>query len=230
MSEFVFRDARRELASVTGGLEKRLLLWLAARMPAWVNSDHLTLLGVLAMVAAGGGYALCRRDPLWLHAVNVLLAANWFGDSLDGTLARFRNCPRPRYGFYVDHMADAVGVLFLLGGLAVSGFMSAGVAVAMLLAYYLFSINIYLATHTLGVFKISYGRVGGTELRILLVLGNVLLLVRPAFSWAGHTVRLYDVCGSVVVFAMSAALAASVFRNTRELFRLESPGPRSENG
>jgi archaetidylinositol phosphate synthase len=221
MSEFVFRETRRELASVTANQEKKILLWLAARMPARVSSDHLTLLGLLAMVLAGGAYALSRRDPAWLHAVNVLLFVNWFGDSLDGTLARFRNRARPRYGFYIDHLVDAVGVLFLLGGLARSGFMSPPVAVALLLAYYLLSINIYLATHTLGVFRIAYGRVGGTELRILLAGGNLALLAMPRLSWAGTSVLLYDVCGVAMTLAITATLAVSVARNTRELLRLE---------
>ena len=221
MSDFVFRDARRELPSITGDLEKRILLWLAARMPARVSSDHLTLLGLLAMVLAGGAYALSRHDPAWLHAVNTLLALNWFGDSLDGTLARFRNRARPRYGFYVDHLADAVGVLFLLAGLAWSGFMSPPVAVALLVAYYLLSINIYLATHTLGVFRIAYGRVGGTELRILLAGGNLALLAVPRLSWAGASVLLYDIGGVAMTLAITVTLAVSVVRNTRELLRLE---------
>ena len=221
MSETVFRDARREMTSLTARVEKRALLWLAARMPAGVNPDHLTLLGLLAMVAAGGAYALSARQPGWLHAVNLLLALNWFGDSLDGTLARYRNRSRPRYGFYVDHMVDTFGVLALLGGLALSGYMSAPVAVAILIAYYLLSINIYLATYTLGVFKIAYGRLGGTELRMLLALGNLALLFAPSITVFGRSVRLYDVCGIGTAAALLVTLAVSCLRNTRELFRLE---------
>jgi phosphatidylglycerophosphate synthase len=231
MSEFVFRDARRELPSLTGRLEKRVLIWLAGRMPAGVNSDHLTLLGLTAMLAAGAAYALSGRDPRWLHAVNLLLAVNWFGDSLDGTLARCRNRLRPRYGFYVDHLSDAVGVLFLLGGLALSGFMSPAFAAAVLLAYYLLSIHIYLATHTLGVFRIAYGRLGGTELRILLAVGNLLLLVIPRVGWAGRSVLLFDVLGTGLAVAMTVTCAVSAYRTGRELFRLEriptsKPDPR----
>jgi archaetidylinositol phosphate synthase len=221
MSETVFRDARRELTSLTAVVEKRVLLWLAARMPARVNSDHLTLLGLLAMVAAGGAYALAADQPAWLHVVNALLLVNWFGDSLDGTLARHRNRSRPRYGFYVDHMVDTLGVLALMAGLAVSGYMSVGVAVAIVIAYYLLSINIYLATYTLGVFKIAYGRFGGTELRILMALGNLALLASPTVTVMGRPVLLYDLCGIGAAGAMLAALAVSCLRNTRELFRLE---------
>ena len=132
-----FREATRELKSLTGSLEKKVLLWLAARLPPWVNSDHLTLLGFLAMVAAGACYALTRRDPRWLHAVNLLLVVNWFGDSLDGTLARHRNRLRPRYGFYVDHIVDMYGFFALLGGLALSPYMSRWVALGLLVVYYI---------------------------------------------------------------------------------------------
>jgi len=221
MSEAVFCDARRELTSLTAHVEKRALLWLAARMPAWVSPDHLTALGLLAMVAAGGAYTLSASQPAWLHAVNLLLVVNWFGDSLDGTLARHRNRSRPRYGFYVDHMVDTVGVLALVGGLALSAYMSPLVAVAILIAYYLLSINIYLATYTLGVFKIAYGRLGGTELRMLLALGNLVLLFAPSVTAFGRSVRLYDICGLAAAAAMLATLAVSCLRNTRELFRLE---------
>jgi archaetidylinositol phosphate synthase len=221
MSETGFRDARRELTSLTARAEKRLLVWLAARMPAWVSSDHLTGLGLVAMVAAGAAYALSAGNPAWLHAVNVLLALNWFGDSLDGTVARYRNRSRPRYGFYVDHMVDTLGVLALLGGLALSGHMGVGVAVALLIAYYLLSINIYLATYTLGVFQIAYGRLGGTELRLLMMAGNLALLAVPTVSLWGQAVRLYDLAGAAATAAMLVTLAVSCLRNTRELFRLE---------
>ena len=214
-----FKDARRELRGLTTKLEKRVLLWLAARMPDWVNSDHLTVLGLLAMIAAGGAYWLGGHDVRWLHAVNALLAVNWFGDSLDGTLARFRDRCRPRYGFYVDHMVDMLGALFLLGGLALSGYMSAPVAVAVLLGYYLLSINVYLATYTLGVFQISFAGLGGTELRLMLVAGNVLLITAPQFRLAGY--QVFDVAGALAAAGMVAALLIATARNTRQLYRLE---------
>ena len=216
-----FQDARRDLRGLTTKLEKRVLLWLAARMPACVNSDHLTGLGLLAMLGAGAAYWMGGHDVRWLHAVNALLAVNWFGDSLDGTLARFRRRCRPRYGFYVDHMVDMFGALFLLGGLALSGFMSAPVAVALLLAYYLLSINVYLATYTLGVFKISFGGLGGTELRLLMMAGNVLLMQVPHLSIAGRNILLYDFAGALATVAMATTLVLATLRNTRTLYELE---------
>ena len=119
-----FRDAARAQLSFLAPLEKRVLIWIARRLPAWVNSDHLTALGFLALAAAGVAYALAPNDSGWLHVVNLCLLLNWFGDSTDGTLARVRNHLRPRYGFYVDHAVDAVGTLLLLGGMGLSGYMS----------------------------------------------------------------------------------------------------------
>jgi phosphatidylglycerophosphate synthase len=219
MATTEFKDARRDLRALTTKLEKRALLWLAARMPAWVNSDHLTALGLLAMLAAGGAYWLGGHDVRWLYAVNGLLVVNWFGDSLDGTLARFRDRCRPRYGFYVDHMVDMFGAFFLLGGLALSGYMSAPVAAAFLLAYYLLSIHVYLATYTLGVFQISFAGLGGTELRLMLIAGNALLIQAPHFRLAGH--QVFDVAGALAAAAMTVTLMVATVRSTRALYRLE---------
>jgi phosphatidylglycerophosphate synthase len=216
-----FVEARRELRGLTAAVEKRTLLWLAARMPVWLTPDHLTALGLLAMCLGGVFYALSGRDPRLLHLVNLCLALNWFGDSLDGTLARHRQRLRPRYGFYVDHIVDALGALFLVVGLGCSGYMSPAVAACLLIVYYLFSINLYLATYALGVFKMSYGIFGGTELRILLALGNLWLLAAPRVNVVGAALRLYDVLGVFAIGVLAAVLLASVVENTRELFDRE---------
>jgi len=225
-----FREATRELKSLTGSLERRVLYWLAARLPPGVNSDHLTALGLLAMVAAGGCYALTRYDARWLHLVNVLLVVNWFGDSLDGTLARHRNRLRPRYGFYVDHIVDMYGFLALLAGLAVSPYMSRWVALGLLVVYYMLSIHIYLSTYTEGIFKIAYGKVGGTELRLILIVGNLVLLVHPYVTIAGASYALYDVAGVLAMAGMAVTLVSSTVGSTGRLYdleRLDGPaGPR----
>jgi len=216
-----FQEARRELRSLTAGFEKRVLLWLAARMPGWVGPDHLTGLGLLGMVLAGVAYGVSAERPAALHVVNLGLAMNWLGDSLDGTLARFRDRCRPRYGFYVDHLVDAFGALFLLGGLALSGYMSERIALALLVAYFLVSINIYLATYTLGVFKISFGPFGGTEMRLLLAVGNLALLAWPRLTVMGRQLLLYDVLGALAIAALAVVLIVSSARNTRALYQLE---------
>src|SRR6266516_6932776 len=163
-----FKSAVRQQESLLAPLEKKTLLWLARRMPAWVNSDQLTVLGFLGMILAGVCYFLAKWNALALIAAVVCLAVNWFGDSLDGTLARVRDKQRPRYGFYVDHIVDSFGAIFLIGGLGLSGYMSPLVALGLLTAYLMLCVETFLATHALGTFTMSYFKVGPTELRILL--------------------------------------------------------------
>lgn len=216
-----FREAKRIQQSFLAAAEKQTLVWLAARTPDWINSDHLTVLGLAAMAGAGAGYWWSSRNRAGLLAVILCLALNWLGDSLDGTLARFRNCPRPRYGFYVDHIVDAFGALFLLGGLALSGYMSPWLALGLLVAYLMLSIEIYLASYTLGDFKISYFKMGPTELRLLLSIGNLALLWKPMVHLSGRAYRLFDVGATIGVSGMMLILLVSVVKNTARLYRRE---------
>jgi phosphatidylglycerophosphate synthase len=219
-----FRDAVRKQESWLAPMERRCLLWLAARMPARVGPDHLTLLGFAALLLAGVSYGAARWWPPALLLVNVWLAVNWFGDSLDGTLARFRNRQRPRYGFYVDHMVDSLGALSLIGGLAFSGEMSERVAVALLVSFLLLSINSYLATYTLGTFRLSFFKFSPTEIRLLLAIGNAVALVQPVvsgFGVFGEPVRFFDLGGAVAVAGMMVVLVVSVIQNTLALYRAE---------
>jgi phosphatidylglycerophosphate synthase len=151
----------------------------------------------------------------------LFLAVNWFGDSLDGTLARYRNRLRPRYGFYVDHIVDAFGILFLVAGFGLSGYMSLSVAMAFLIAYYLLNIEIYLATYTVGVFKLSYGVWGPTELRVLLAIGNVAMMYRPHVTIIGHRFLLADVGAAVAIPVIIVVAIAGAVRNTARLYEEE---------
>jgi phosphatidylglycerophosphate synthase len=154
-----------------------------------------------------------------LLLVIVCLAANWAGDSLDGTLARVRNKQRPRYGFYLDHIVDCLGALFLLGGLALSSFMSHGIALGLLIVYLLLSCEVYLATYTLGKFQISFWKFSPTELRILLAAGNIALFLNPHAGMGGYS--LFDIGGAVGIVGMAVVLAVSVIRHTRALYLAE---------
>src|SRR6266849_85335 len=136
-----FRDAQREQTSILAPLERAALRGLGRRMPSWVNSDHLSILGLVGMIGAGAFYAASKHNPLLLHLVNLFIFLNWFGDSLDGTLARYRNRQRPRYGFYVDHIIDTFGALFLLFGMACSGQMSAGASEVVWLVFFMLARN-----------------------------------------------------------------------------------------
>ena len=219
-----FKTAERVHGALTARVEKRALVWVAERMPGWVNSDHLTALGAVAQFLAGVTYALTRFSPRWLIATNGLIVLNWFGDSLDGTLARVRNRQRPRYGFYVDHVTDTFGAAFLMGGLAFSGYLHWGVAVAMLVAFLMLSVEVYLTTYTLGQFKLSYGKFGPTEIRIALCVGNIALMYRPWVHFFGHQVRLFDVGGVVAAVAMLGIMVVSTIQHTRRLYREERLG------
>ena len=217
-----FVNAPRVHSAVTAGLEKRVLVWMAERTPAWVGPDHLTVLGFAAQVLAGVAYAAAARDARALWLVNLFLVLNWLGDSLDGTLARVRNQQRPRYGFYVDHMVDAVGALALMGGLACSGYLHAWVAAGMLAGYYVLAIESYLATYTLGRFHVSHGLFGPTEIRILLAVGNAVLVWNPYANLGGRRFLLFDVGGVVAIVGMAAMAAAIAFRHTAALYREET--------
>jgi phosphatidylglycerophosphate synthase len=213
-----FKSAAREQESLLTPLEKKALLWLAHRMPVWVSPDHLTVLGLLGMTLAGVCYYLARWSPFALLGSILFLFINWFGDSLDGTLARVRQRQRPRYGFYVDHIVDTIGALFLIGGLGLSGFMTGVVALALLIAYFMLSIEIYLATYTIGVFKLSYGIWGPTELRIMLSIGTLALLAKPIVRIWGSPYFLCDIGAVVAIAAMGVILLTSVVRNTLRLY------------
>ena len=225
-----FREATRVLVSVLAPAERRTLRFLAARMPAWINSDHLTSLAFVAMFGAGLSYWLSSVTPIGLPLAALCLAINWFGDSLDGTLARFRNHQRPRYGYYVDHIVDTFGALFVIGGLALSGYMSTPVAAVLLIAYFMMSIEVFLAAHVLGEFKITYFHVGPTELRILLSIGSLWLLVRPDVTLFGHSFRLFDVGAVVGSVGLLVTLIVTAVRHTRALYLAEPIPGRGDAG
>ena len=212
------RKTTRVHEAVTAGVEKRLLIWIAERLPAAVNSDHLTFLGAAAMLGAGacfwiGGAALGFVIPL--------LAANWFGDSLDGTLARVRNRQRPRYGHYVDHVLDAIGFAMIFGGLVLGRHMSAAVGLALVGSYYLLMVEISLATVARSVFRISFFKVGPTELRILLAVGTLQLMRSDVLSIFGHRWLLFDVGGAVGIAGFLLTFAVAAVRNGVALYREE---------
>jgi phosphatidylglycerophosphate synthase len=216
-----FQEADRAQVSLLAPLEKRCLIWLAHRTPSFINPDHLTALGLLALVGAGAAYWYSRWNRAGLIIVIGCLVLNWLGDSLDGTLARVRNRQRPKYGFYVDHAVDMLGTFFLLFGLGQSGYMSERIATGILIVYFMLTIEVYLATYTLGTFHLSFWKFSPTELRVLLIIGNIALLYKPVVSLAGGTYRLFDVGGLAGIAGMSLMLATAIIRHTLGLYRAE---------
>ncbi len=207
-------------------VERRTLLWLAHRLPAHIHSDHLTALAVVGTAVASMSFALARWFPVALVGVVAGLALNWFGDSLDGTLARVRRQERPRYGYYVDHVLDVVGAAMLMGGLACSGSMRPLVALAVLVAYLLVSAEVVLSTAVGGVFRMSFVRVGPPELRVLIAAGAVSLLRWPTVALPGlGAVHVFDVAGVVATAGLLLALATSAVLMGRQLYLAEPRRP-----
>ena len=218
---YTFVSAERIQRSFVAVAEKRSLIWLAHRVPSCLNSDHLTLLGFISQCMVGVCYAFARRNPDMLLVGIVCLALNWLGDSLDGTLARVRNHQRPRYGFYVDHITDTTAAAFLMGGLALSGYVHPIVSLSMLIAFLMLSIEAYLASYTLGEFRLSYWKFGPTEIRILLAIGNIALLRHSTIMIFGRRFLLFDVGGAVATAGMMFFLFLSAAHHTRQLYSLE---------
>jgi phosphatidylglycerophosphate synthase len=207
--------------SILSSAEKKTLIWMAERLPAWVNSDHLTALGFLSLAAVGLSYWYSRHAKIGLALAIFFFVLNWFGDSLDGTLARVRNRQRPCYGFYLDHVLDAFGSVFVFAGLALSGYMSERIAVGLLVVYLLLSIEVYLTTHTIGKFHLSFAAFSPTELRLLLIAGNIALLYKPLVLLAGKQYLLFDVGGAIGIAGLATAVIWSAVKHGMFLYRAE---------
>jgi phosphatidylglycerophosphate synthase len=208
----------RDHRSLFAASEKKLLIWMARRLPAAVHSDHLSALGLASMVAVGVGFASMRLSPCGALIVVLGLVANWFGDSLDGTVARVRGQERPRYGFYVDHVIDLAGSAALFAGLACSGLMAPVVAMAVLAGYLVVCAESFLATHVTGVFRMASYGFGPTELRIVLAVGALYATQRSSVSLPllGDQ-QLFDVGGGVAVAGFLVAFLDSALRQTQRL-------------
>lgn len=207
-----------------GPIERPALAWMAAHMPGWMTPDILTGTGIVGAIVIFLSYWGSGMAPGFLWAASLGFVINWFGDSLDGTLARQRNRERPRYGYYVDHITDSFGTSLLLLGLGLSNYMSGAVAAAVLIAYLLLSINSYLAAHTLGTFRISFLKFSPTELRLLLAFGNLFLFNKSQVVFLGVTARIYDIGGVIGTVLMLVVVVACSVRNTHRLYVLEHPG------
>jgi len=220
---------RREYRGLLTAGERRALRWLALRVPDSISPDHLTALGFAGMMVAAAGFAAARLDGRWLALVVVGLAVNWLGDSLDGTLARVRGCERPCYGYYVDHVLDVAGTVALLVGLACSGLVTPVLGLAFLVAFLAVESERFLATHSTGVFRMSFLGIGPTELRLLLAAGVGVAARRPAVHLGSHgPYLLFDVGAAIGVAALAVVFVAGAYANGRALYRAEPlPGRRA---
>jgi phosphatidylglycerophosphate synthase len=224
-------DHIREHLSLLADSERRALVWIAGRLPARINSDHLSALALLSMLAAGVSFASFRVTSWAALGVIASLIANWFGDSLDGTVARVRGQQRPRYGFYVDHVIDLAGTALLMAGLACSGLMSPILAATLLAAYLLVAAESYLTTHAAGIFRMSFLGFGPTELRIVLAVGALKVVSSQWIALGSFVeVRLFDLGGIVAIAGLTLAFIVSAVRNTLALYAAEPrPAPTGES-
>jgi len=210
--------------SLLAAPEKRALVWMAERMPAWLNSDHLSALGLVSMAGVGASFWLAGGYPAaGVPLAVVCLVLNWFGDSMDGTLARVRNQQRPRYGFYLDHVIDIAGTAMMLAGLALSGHMNPLIAAVTLAMWLMVMGESFLATWARSLFRMSFLWFGPTELRILIAAGALMLLrgglVRP-FGLGPY--RLFDIGGLCASAGLVIVFVINAVRNTAALYREET--------
>jgi phosphatidylglycerophosphate synthase len=222
--------AEREESFLLAVPEKRLLRWLAGRLPRWILPDDMTAIGVVAALAVAVAYQLSNEGNGWLWAASALLVVQWIGDSLDGTLARVRGIERPTYGYYLDHLVDAIATAAIGIGLGLSPFMLLSVGTLIVVAYLILSINVYLESFAFSRFSIGYGKIGPTEIRLILIALNTLLaldLVGLDFHLAGLDLTVFDLVGLAIAATMIALLLARSARNLRELAEREPAASRS---
>ena len=215
--------ATREMRFLLAEPERRLLRALAARVPRAIRSNHLTVLGTLGAAAAGAAYALSSFHPAWLWAASVMLVVNWLGDSLDGTLARVRQTQRPKYGYYLDHIVDAFSTAAIGLGIGLSPYVDVGIALGLVVVYLALSINVYLESTVFGVFRLGYGRLGPTEVRLILILLNSAMALYEASPVAlAITPSVVANWGlAVLLVGMVGMLVARFARNLHHLAKLE---------
>ncbi len=217
--------AKREMTFLLAEPERRFLQSVARRVPGWLNPNSFTLLGVIGATGCGLGYALSSHHPDWLWLAVGMLVVNWFGDSLDGTLARVRKAERPRYGYYIDHIVDAFSIAAIGIGLGLSPYVRLDIALFLVLVYLTLSINVYLESAVFGIFKIGYSRVGPTEARLVLILATVVLWISSTvLPGLGNEVRF--VANLVVGLMALAMFGALVVRFGKNLHRLAREEPR----
>jgi archaetidylinositol phosphate synthase len=219
-------DAPRSKEFLLARAEGRALEWIARRLPARVMPDHMTALGVLAAIGIAASYVLSNGDEAWLWAASALLVVHWLGDSLDGTLARVRRIERPKYGYYLDHLVDAVATALIGIGLGLSPWMLLSVGLLIVIAYLVLSINTYLETYAFGVFTLGYGRLGPTEVRLVLIVLNTLIAlgVGLGFHVGDLGLTVLDLIGLGIAAVMAVGLAGRAARNLRRLAEQEPAG------
>lgn len=224
------KQSNRIQTSILNAAEKKALVWLAGKQPKWVTSDFLSFIGFLGAVIIGAGYILSDYNINWLWLCSFGYLVNWYGDSLDGTLARVRNQQRPIYGFYLDHTLDAVNECIMFGCAGISALINLPIALAGLLLYLLITLNVTVNAHLKGEFKLTYAKLGPTELRIIMVLINCLFIfVAPIRDFSmivdifGHTLRfgILDFIGGAIVLILTVIYFSTIIGDAKYYAKID---------
>ena len=229
-------DAVRTQTSVLNSLEKKVLVWLAECQPSWMTSDILTYIGTFGAVVIAAGYILSAWNInfLWLSSLGFII--NWYGDSLDGTLARVRKTQRPVYGYYLDHTIDAINEVMIFVGVGLSGLMHLEIALLALVMYLLMTINVSINAHLKKEFKLTYASMGPTEFRIIMIIINTLFaLIRPlrefthSFTLCGHSFTLgtLDYIGILIIVILALMHLTTVRKDIKDYAKMD-PMPRKD--
>ena len=234
MAEEKIKASKRIQTSILNAAEHKALVWLAARQPRWVTSNTLTWIGILGSVIIAAGYILSNWNINWLWLASFGFVVNWYGDSLDGNLARFRGTQRPIYGYYLDHTVDAINEVLMFMGIGISALLNIWLAVAGLILYLLLTLNVSMNAHLKKEFKLTYAKMGPTELRLILVIINTLYIFIPALrehSWdvtiLGYEFELgaFDYAGIVIVVMLALVYVVSILKDLDEYAHIDPPKP-----
>ncbi|MFA6758872.1 MAG: CDP-alcohol phosphatidyltransferase family protein [Bacteroidales bacterium] len=213
--------------SILNSAEKKVLIWMAERIPQRVNSDHLTWIGFVGALISAAGYILSNWGLEFLWLASFGLFVNWFGDSLDGTLARVRNAQRPIYGFFIDHTIDGLTVSVICIGAGLSPLISFSIAMLVLVGYLLLSVFTYINTYLEGKFKIAYGKLGPTEFRLIVIFINTLIIYLPInsreLSLMGNTIGLFDLIGFVLALTLLIIYLVSFVKDKKRYGKIDAP-------
>lgn len=231
------KQARRIQKSFLSPYEKKVLVYLAGKMPGWVTSDMLTILGFLGALVMAAGYCLSNLNLNWLWLSCFGLFMNWFGDSLDGSLARVRNTQRKTYGFFIDHNVDVINETIMFVGVGCSPLVNMSFAMLALVAYFMLSVYVYIDCHLKGEMRLSYGGLGPTEFRIMLVIVNILFMYVPWLStWKkpitifhnDFMIGLFDYIAVAAAVAILVSYLVSFFKDIRYFSQLDPPKKQDE--
>lgn len=222
------KQSLRIQTSFLNGMEKKALVWLAGRQPRWVTSDMLTVVGVIGAFLTGLGFALTHYGIGWLWLSSAGLVLNWYGDSLDGTLARVRNRQRPLYGYYLDHTVDCINEAFMFVGAGLSPLVDLNLALAVFILYLFLTVNVSINAHLKSEFRLTYAKLGPTEFRLIIILLNTLLILFPGLlgfsaELCGHRFSTLDIVALVLIAMLTLIYLFTVLADVRHYASIDPP-------